>query len=146
MDTGYMVGFPGLHTSLDLADSWRSSSGSSLDSIRSPLSAAALKPRGDHQSHFATLFSAIFGGPSAAYTASRGGHHIYKLEPSPARPDVLQRPDSESQLRWTVGGMWAGSRPLISFPCCCAASHAILLIPAGVSGSQSPTGVTRRQR
>ena len=97
-----MVGFPGLHTLRDLAVLLRI-----LTRLDQEACAAfrSGKPRGNHRSHQATLFSAIFGTHPRPILPPEV--ELMFTNWTPARPDELERPDSESLLRQTVGGMWA---------------------------------------
>ena len=97
-----MVGFPGLHTLRDLAVLQRI-----LDRLdREAFQASRQgKPRDDFHTRQTKLFSAIFGARPRPFLPIGLGHMFSNW--TPARSDELQRPDSASQLRRTVSGMWA---------------------------------------
>ena len=119
-----MVGFPGLHTLRDLAV---------LIRILSKLDQEAYtayhhdKPPDDYPARRAKLFSAIFGARPPPFLPKEVDLMFGSW--TPARPDNLDRPDSETQLRRTVDGMWAA----IPAAWCQAVQHAMpsRLFPPG---------------
>ena len=96
-----MVDFPGLHTLRDLAALLRI-----LNKLDQDSSSAFRhgRPREDYRTRQTSLFTSIFGARPRPFLPEEVGLMFSNW--TPARPDELQRPVSEFQLRHTVDGMW----------------------------------------